>query len=42
MSLSVQDQAGCVLEPLKSEMLREWIVEAQENQLDVLLDCLMP
>jgi hypothetical protein len=36
------DQAGSVLEPLKSEMLREWIVEAQENQLDVLLDCLMP
>ena len=30
------------MEPLKSEMLREWIVEAQENQLDVLLDCLMP
>ena len=36
------DQAGSVLEPLKSDMLHDWIVEVQENQLDVLLDCLLP
>lgn len=42
IDLCTKDQAGSVLEPLKSEMLRDWIVEAQETQLDVLVDCLMP
>ena len=36
------DQAGSVLEPLKSDLLHEWIVQAQQNQLDVLVDCLLP
>ena len=36
------DQAGSVLEPLKSDMMHDWIVQVQENQLDVLLDCLLP
>ena len=31
-----------MLEPLKSDMLHDWIVEVQEKQLDVLLDCLLP
>lgn len=38
----ISDQAGSVLEPLKSEMLHDWIVEVQQNHLDVLVDCLLP
>ena len=31
-----------MLEPLKSELLQDWIVQARQNQLDVLIDCLLP
>jgi hypothetical protein len=27
---------------LKSDLLHDWIVQAQQNQLDVLIDCLLP
>lgn len=36
------DQAVGVLEPLKSELLHDWIVQGQQNQLDVFIDCLLP